>query len=74
LDDDDGAELEIEAMFKRRLMALRRLPRHQRPLALRIAKEWRALALKALREKRAIERHANHMARRQSSERPRLSG
>jgi hypothetical protein len=47
-------------MFKFKLIGLRRLPRYQRPLALRAAREWRLLALKALREKRARDRHANY--------------
>ncbi len=53
-----GAELEIAAEFQRRLVGLRRLPRHERAAALRLAREWRQLALKALREKRATARHA----------------
>ena len=60
-DGDEAAESEIEALFKCRLMGLRRMPRYQRPLALRAAREWRQLALKALREKRERERRARYV-------------
>ena len=61
-EEDGAAEAEIEAMFKRRITGLRRLPRYQRAGALRAAREWRMLELKALREKRARDRHAKYMA------------
>jgi hypothetical protein len=61
--DDDAAATEINDLFRRRLMGLRRLPRYERPHALRTARELRRLALKALREKRAAERHARHRLR-----------
>jgi hypothetical protein len=57
----EAEELEIERVFKCRLRDLRRLPRHQRALALRAAREFRQMALQALREKRARERHARYM-------------
>jgi hypothetical protein len=64
-DEGDAAEIEIEIMFRRKLMGLRRLPRRERSQALRTAKEWRKLALKALREKRMRDRHARYMRRQQ---------
>jgi hypothetical protein len=54
-------EREIDDNFARAIAGLRRLPRHERPYALRAAKEARDLARKALHEKREIERHANHL-------------
>jgi hypothetical protein len=64
LEEDEGAAIEINALFGRKLMALRRMPRRDRPHALRAAREWRRQALKALRDKRAAERHARHILRR----------
>jgi hypothetical protein len=61
VEEDDAAAAEIEATFRLKLVGLRRLPRNQRPYALRAAREWRLLALKALREKRARDRHARHL-------------
>jgi hypothetical protein len=58
VDEDDAEEIEIEQTFRRMLMSLRRLPRHQRAGALRAAREWRRTALKELREKRAREHRA----------------
>ncbi len=63
-DEGDGAEREIEIEFRRKLAGLRRLPRHERILALLAARAWRSLALNALREKRAIDRHAPYMQHR----------
>jgi hypothetical protein len=60
-EEDEGADAVIEAMFRYRLMGLRRLPRYQRSHALRAAREWRFLELKALRERRARDRHARYM-------------
>ena len=65
LDEDGGAEFEIDAEFRRRLTGLRRLRRRDQPQALRAAREWRRIALKALREKRIRDRHARYMQRRQ---------
>jgi hypothetical protein len=73
-EEDETAEAEIEAMFKRRLMGLRRLPRYQRAGALRAAREWRVLELKALRKKRATDRHARLMQWRLSLPQPRQPG
>jgi len=70
MEEDEGAVLEIEAVFRRKLMGLRRLPRSERASALRAARDWRQSALKALREKRASERHARHMLRRLCSPAP----
>jgi hypothetical protein len=56
--------MEIEHMYLRRLMGLRRLPKYERPAALRAARNWRRLAMRALRERQAAERHARRLARR----------
>jgi hypothetical protein len=74
VEEHEAAEAEIEAMFKRRLMGLRRLPRYQRAGALRAAREWRQVALKALRETRATERHARFMQWRLGLPAPRQPG
>jgi len=70
-DDDGGAEAEIEAMYRTKFAGIRRLPRHQRPLARRAAREWRQSALRALREKRAGERYARLMRGRPRPQAPR---
>jgi hypothetical protein len=59
-----AAALEIEREFQRRLLAARRLFRRDRPLAVRIAREWRREALNALTERRPIERLARTAHRR----------
>jgi hypothetical protein len=59
-DLDEGAEGEIEKIFRRKIAGLRRLPRRERPAAVQAAKDTRMLALKALRNKRARERAAQH--------------
>lgn len=64
VEDDEGAEIEIEAAFRRKIMGLRYLRRNDRMAALRAARAWRQSALSALREKRAAERHARLMRRR----------
>jgi hypothetical protein len=64
VDEGDGAEIEIEITFRRKLAGLRRLPRRERVQALLAAREWRSFALNALREKRRIDRHARYMQRR----------
>jgi hypothetical protein len=61
MEGDEAAECQIEATFKARVKGLRRLPRYQRPLALRAAREWRMQALRALREKRERDRHARYV-------------
>lgn len=63
-EDGEAAEIEIEAVFRRKLAGLRHLPRKERPHALRAARAWRQSALKELRDRRASERHARHMLRR----------
>ena len=63
-EEGNAEEIEIEAVFRRMISGLRRMPKRDRPSALRNAREWRQFALKALREKRANARHANHMRRR----------
>lgn len=60
---DEGAETEIDSVFRRAIAGLRRLPRRERPHALRAARDARTLALKALREKRARERDADRIRR-----------
>jgi hypothetical protein len=62
--EDEGAELDIEHEFRRKLAALRRLPRQDRSHALRAARDSRQLALKALHEKRAWDRLARKWLRR----------
>lgn len=54
--EDNSGEVEIEALFKQRLVGLRRLRRHERSHALQAARQWRLVALKALREERASKR------------------
>ena len=61
VDEEDAAQAEIEAMFRWKLISLRRLPRYQRAAALRAAREWRLLALLTLREKRARDRRAQYV-------------
>jgi hypothetical protein len=63
LEEDEGAVLEINQLFRRRLAGLRRLPRHQKADALRAAREWRRQALRAVKDKRAAERHARRLLR-----------
>jgi hypothetical protein len=70
MEDDDAARTEIEATFKARLKALRRLPRYQRALALRAAREWRMVAIAELREKRMRKRAARATQRRQQQPPP----
>jgi hypothetical protein len=70
IDEGDAAEIEIETIYKRKIAGARLLPRRERALARRDARDWRRLALKALREKRATERHARHMRWRLMRARP----
>jgi hypothetical protein len=72
-DEEDG-EGEIEMMFRARLSALRRLPRHEKAAALRAAREWRTGAMKALREKRAARRLARHRLWQAQQPMPRPTG
>jgi hypothetical protein len=69
-DEGDAAEIEIENIFKRKIAGARLLPRRERALARREARDWRRLALKALREKRLNERYARHMLRLLARARP----
>ena len=73
-DEDDGAEIGIELEFKRKLSGLRRLPRHARAEALRLARNERSLALKALREKRRNDRLARYLRWRQQLPAPKPLG
>jgi hypothetical protein len=61
VENDDGAEADIDAEFKRRLAGLRRLPKRERGAVLRAAREWRIAALKALQARRACDRHARFL-------------
>jgi hypothetical protein len=70
VDEDDAADVDIDTIFKRKLMGLRLLPRRERAQAYRAAKAWRRAALKALREKRQSERHARYMLRQLKRIRP----
>jgi hypothetical protein len=60
---DDGAGADIDAIFRRMLMALRHMPRKDRPGALRAAREWRRFALKELRDKRTYVRRSRAIRR-----------
>ncbi len=70
VEDDDGSDIDIDTIFRRKLLGLRLLPRRERAQAYRAAKEWRRAALKALREKRLSERHARYMLRQLTRIRP----
>jgi hypothetical protein len=65
VEENDAAAAEIEAMFKWKLIGLRRMPAHQRAHALRAAREWRLQALLALRKKRARDQQARYVHWRQ---------
>ena len=69
-DEDDAGEAEIKAMFKGKLVALRRLPRRERAAALRAAREWFLMAMKAAREKRGRDRYGKYMQWRLQIPRP----
>jgi hypothetical protein len=64
VEEEAGAELEIEADFRRKLAGLRRLSRHERPHSLRAARDARRQALRILREKRSWARHARRALQR----------
>jgi hypothetical protein len=70
IDEGDAAEIEIENIFKRKIAGARLLPRRERALARREARDWRRLALKALRDKRLNERHARYRLRQLARARP----
>jgi hypothetical protein len=61
--DDEGAQADIDAVFRRKLAAIRRLPKGDRPFARRAAMDERAAALLALRQKREIERRYRRFLR-----------
>lgn len=61
LPEGEAEEIEINHMFRRRIAGLRRLPKHERPHALKAARNWRGQALKALREQRARDRLAKRI-------------
>jgi hypothetical protein len=66
-DADDNEFAGIEDEYRRRIAALRRLPRHARTAALRAARDTRAAARRALGQKRAASRRhrrANKLGRR----------
>jgi hypothetical protein len=63
LDEGDAAEIEIETIYQRKIAGARMLPRRERALARRVAREWRRFALRALRERRLSERHARRTLR-----------
>jgi hypothetical protein len=55
---DDGIRAGIEDMFRRKLSAIRRLPKRERPAARRVATDERIVALLVLRQKQeAARRH-----------------
>ena len=57
-------------MLQAILMALRRLPRHDRAAALRAAREWFLLPMKGVGEKRARDRIARYQLWRLQRPRP----
>jgi len=73
-DDCAGGEAEIEAMFRVRLMDLRRLPPSERAAALRAAREWREGARRALRDRRSGARLAQYALWRSRRQPPRAPG
>jgi hypothetical protein len=68
--EDDASDLDIEAEFRRRLSALRRMPQRDRAHALRAAKTQRQVALKVLQEKRAYDRARKYALRKQQAPSP----
>jgi len=58
-----AAALEIDQQFHARLKGLRRMPRCDRAVALRAAREWRRACLQALKERCTRERRARTGAR-----------
>lgn len=53
---DEGARIDIDDTFRRKLAAIRRLPKHERAAARHAAMDERAMALAALRRKREATR------------------
>jgi hypothetical protein len=64
IEDDDAIAMEIKAMFRRKLIGMRRLLRSERAAALRAAREWLFAALLALRQMRAQRRQDKRTRRR----------
>jgi len=56
-------ELEIQTIFRRKMLGARMIAPHERAQARRAALEWLRFALRAAREKRAYARHARYIAR-----------
>jgi hypothetical protein len=56
-EEEASPEFEILKTFRLKIAGLRRLPRHQRAQAIRVALEWLSAMMKGLREKRAYARH-----------------
>ena len=56
-------ELEIQTIFRRKMLGARMVAPRERAQARRAALEWLRFAMRALREKRAYARHARYIAR-----------
>lgn len=61
---DAGAAAEIDATFRRKLAAIRRMPPRDRPFARRTAMDERVSALHALQRKQEAARRFRHFLRR----------
>lgn len=64
VEEADSAELDIQAVYQRKLMGLRRLPKRERAAARQAAKVEKDLAMTALRQRRARDRQARQASRR----------
>ena len=75
-DDDGSAMLDIETEFRRRLSGLRRLPKWEKAVAYRRAKECYRQAMAAARENRAAKQRAAQVRQRMRwlQAQPRRSG
>jgi hypothetical protein len=62
-EEEGSPEFEILKTFRRKIAGLRRLPRHQRAQAIRVALEWLSAMMNTLREKRAYARHSRRTFR-----------
>lgn len=58
-----GAEIEIEAAYRRKLAGIRMMPRFQRAGARREARDWRRIAFRILREQRRNENFSRKLRR-----------
>lgn len=65
----DGED-DIDREFRRCLLGMRRLPRHERRGAYRAALEWKRAALAAYRERKAWERYGRRKWRQAQIMRP----